>query len=59
LLVHLAAIDLEAFTELDVCFCDDLLEQRLALEQRQFPHIMSIQIEQIERDQHDLGGSAL
>ena len=56
---HLAALDLEAFAELDVGAIDDLLELGFALDQRQLPQIAAIQIEQIERDQHDLGRLAL
>ena len=56
---HLAALDLEAFAELDVGAVDDLLQFGLALDQRQLPKIAAVQIEQIERDQHDLGRLAL
>jgi hypothetical protein len=34
MLVHLAAVDLEAFAELDIRSGDDLLEQRFAVCQR-------------------------
>ena len=52
---HLAAVDLEAFAELDVGAGDDLLQFGLALEQRQLPDIPAVQIEQVEGDQDDLG----
>src|SRR3569833_3071533 len=51
---HLAAVDLEAFAELDVGPVDQLLEMRLALEQRHLPKVVAIEIEQIEGHQHDL-----
>jgi hypothetical protein len=39
-LVHLAAIDLEALAVLDIRLEDDLLEQSLALEQRQLAQVV-------------------
>jgi hypothetical protein len=53
-LEHLPAVDFEAFAELDCCVGDQLLEERLAFDQRQFPQIVAIEMEQIESDQHDL-----
>src|SRR6266851_9380086 len=47
-LVHLAAIDLEALAELDIGFGDDFLEQGLTLEQRQLPKIVASAM-----DRHD------
>ena len=58
-LVHLAAIDLETLAELDIGLGDDLLQQRLALEQWQGAKGTAVQVQQIERDQHDVFGSAL
>jgi hypothetical protein len=55
---HLAAADLEAFAKLDVSAVDQLLEMCLALEQRQLPQIIAIEIEQIERHQDDPVGAA-
>ena len=57
--VHLAAVDLEALAELDVGAGDQLLQMRLALDQRQLPQIVAVEIEQIEGDHHDLGRLAL
>ena len=57
--VHLPAIDLEALGELDIGAVDDLLRVRLALDQRQFPQVVAIEIEQVKRDQHDLRRFAL
>ncbi len=59
MLIHLAAIDLEALAELDIGLGDDLLEQCLALEERQLPQVVAVQVKQIEGDHHDLVGSAL
>jgi hypothetical protein len=47
---HLASLDLEAFTELDVRAGEDLLELGLALDKRQLPEIATVEIEQIEDD---------
>src|SRR4029077_3213068 len=57
--VHLWPVDLETLADLDVGAVDDLFQVRLALDQRQLPQIAAIEVEQIERDQHDLGRSAL
>ena len=57
--IHLATIDLEALAELDVGAVDDLFQVRLALDQRQLPQIVAVEVEQIEGDQHDLGRLAL
>jgi hypothetical protein len=40
--VHFGAVDLETFRELDVGFCDQLLQVRLALDQRQFSQVVSV-----------------
>jgi hypothetical protein len=48
-------IDLEAIAELNVRFIDELLEQRLAVDQRQPPEIVAVEIEQVESDHYDLG----
>src|SRR3982074_564434 len=53
-LVHFAAVDLEILAELNIGAGDELLEQRLALYQRQLTEIVAIEIKQIERYQHDL-----
>lgn len=58
MLVHLFAVDLEAVAELNTGIGDQLFELRLALDQRQPSQVLSVEIEQIERDQHDLAGSA-
>lgn len=52
--VHLTTADLEAFTELDVSAVDDLLQVGLAFDQRQPPEVVTVQIKQVERDEHDL-----
>ena len=59
MLVHLATIDLEALTELDIGLGDDLLEQHLALDQGQLSQVMAVEIQQIERGHHGLGRFAL
>src|SRR3954469_875909 len=51
--VHLFAIKCEALAELDVGLADDLLELCLALDQRQFPQVVTIEIKQVEGDQHN------
>ena len=56
---HFPAVEFEAFAELDRRLLDELLEDRLAFDQRQFSQVPSVQIKQIERDQYDLGGLAL
>jgi hypothetical protein len=56
---HLGAVDLEAIAELNVGALDDLLQLRLALEQRQFSQVLSVEIEQVECDHDDLGGIPL
>ena len=56
---HLASVDLEALAELDVGPVDELLQVRLALDQRQLPQIVTVEVKQVERDQHDLGRLAL
>src|SRR5713226_10764172 len=58
-LVHLAAIDLEALAVLNIGLGDDLLEQGLTLEQRQLPKVVGVEVKQVEGDHHDLFGSAL
>jgi len=55
MLIHLAAVDLEAFAELDIRSGDDFLEQSLMLEQWQFSKFVTVEIEQVERDHHDFG----
>lgn len=50
----IAAIDLEALAELNFGLCDQLLVEHLALDQRQLPKIMPVQIQQIESDRDDL-----
>ena len=40
-------------------FVDQLLQVRLALDQRQLPQVVAVEIEQVEGDHHDLGGPAL
>ena len=52
---HLAAIDLETLAELNVGFVDQLFEQRLTLDQRHLPKVVSVEVKQIEGDHHDLG----
>src|SRR4051812_27749790 len=52
--IHVRAVDLEALAELDVSAVDDLLEVGLAFDQRQPPKIATIEVKEIERDQHDL-----
>jgi hypothetical protein len=56
---HLAPVDLEARAELDVGAVDELLQMRLALDQRQLSQIVAVEIKEVERDQHDLGVFAL
>jgi hypothetical protein len=58
-LIHLATVDFEAFAELQGSFRDKLFELRLALDQRQLPQIVTVEIEQVEGDQDDLVGFAL
>lgn len=58
MLMHLLAVDFEAFAELDVGPADDLLEQGLALDQRQLPKVVTIQVKQIEGNHDDLARSA-
>src|SRR3982074_3742233 len=53
-LVHFAAVDLETLAELNIGAGDEILEQRLALYQRQLTEIIAIEIKQIKRYQHDL-----
>ena len=55
LLVHLAAVDLEAFAKLDRGLGDQLLQMRFAIDQRQFLKIVAIKVEQVESHHHDLG----
>jgi hypothetical protein len=43
-LEHRLAVDLEAFAELDVGVGDYLLEQSLALNQRQLPQVSAVQV---------------
>jgi hypothetical protein len=52
--VHLAAVDIEALAELDVGAVNDLLEVGLAFDQRQPPEIATIEVKEIECDEHDL-----
>jgi hypothetical protein len=58
-LKHLAAVDLKTLAKLDTGFVDQLFKQRLALDQRQLPEIMAVQVKQVEGDHHDLGRLAL
>src|SRR5882724_5919523 len=51
-LVHLGTIDLKALAELDIGLGDDLVEQRLTLEQRHLPQVVAIEVKQIECDHH-------
>jgi len=44
---------------LDIDLIDDLLEECLALEQRQLPQVVAVEIKQIEGDHHDLFRSPL
>jgi hypothetical protein len=47
---HLLAFDLEAFAKLDRGILDQLFQMRLALDQRQFSQILTVEIEQVECD---------
>jgi hypothetical protein len=49
---HLFAVDIKTFAELNRGLLDQLFQMRLALDQRQFSHILAVEIEQIESD-HD------
>jgi hypothetical protein len=44
--VHLGAVNLEALGELDVGLGNQLLQVRLALDQRQLPQVVAVEIEQ-------------
>jgi hypothetical protein len=58
-LEHRRAVDLETFAELDGGVGDQLFQMHLALDQRQFPEVVTVEIEQVECHQHDLSGAAL
>jgi hypothetical protein len=45
---HLGPVDLEGLAELDIGALDDLLQLRLALDQRQLPEVGAIEIELVE-----------
>jgi hypothetical protein len=51
---HRVAVDLEAFAELHIGACNDLLELGLALRQRQLPEVATVKVQQIKGDQDDL-----
>src|SRR5262245_46960028 len=56
---HFLAVDLKAFTELQIGPVDYLLEMLLPFNQRPLSEIVSVEIEQVESDQDDLGRSSL
>ena len=57
--LHLWSIDLEVVAALDSSAVDDLFQMGLALDQRQLPKVIAVEVKQIERDQNDLGRFAL
>ena len=58
MLIHLLAVDLEALTELNGRAVDDVFEVGFAGQHRQLSKAISVQIKQVEGNEHDLGGSA-
>ena len=57
-LKHFRSINFKAFTKLSAGARNKGFWQRLSLKQRELSQVPSIQVQQIERDQHDLGGTA-
>lgn len=52
---HLGAVDLETLGEVNLGFRDQFFEMLLALDERQLPQIVAIEIQQVESDHHDFG----
>lgn len=59
MLVHLAAIDFETLTELEIGISYQFFKMRLAFYQWHLPQILTVEIKQVESDQDYFGGCAL